>query len=161
MIRHPAFAAVELKLADLATEAEMLRAAEEEVHVELSKRDAVSQWVASSSRGSGIESLYTGMENTLRNLFSALGEEVVTTGEGFHSQLLAQAAIANEGREAIISRSLWRALDELKRFRHLERNIYASSFDPNRVATLTIFVLETRKTFEAEIRAFMASATLA
>jgi hypothetical protein len=115
--------------------------------------------VAKTARGSGIESLYTGMENTLKLVLKAFGEKIDAdhddlTRTGFHARLIEKAAAFTPSRPAIISAALYIHLDELRKFRHLERNVYGSSLRSDRVNELMKLSIQTVDEFSAEIKAF-------
>jgi hypothetical protein len=83
-----------------------------------------------------MQSYYTGLEKLLLMVVRRLGE-AVPTGEGSHKQLLNQMARPVEGlRPAIIPEGTLSNLDELRRFRHLIRNVYVSDLEAERVGAL-------------------------
>lgn len=83
-----------------------------------------------------LHSFYSGTER----LFELIADRVdgeVPRGESWHAGLLEQMAEAVEGaRPRVISPGCLRQLDELRRFRHLVRNIYADRLDAERIRGL-------------------------
>ena len=146
----------------LKTERDHFQAAETKILHDLANGDTVQQWVAKTSRASGIESLYTGMENALKLVLKALGERIDAdhddlTRTGFHARLLERAASTALDRPAVISAQLYQDLDELRRFRHLQRNVYGSSLRNDRVNELMKLSIEAVDRFSKEIEVYKAA----
>lgn len=81
-----------------------------------------------------IHGYYTGLEKLFLQIARRLGE-ATPAGEESHKQLLEQMARPADGlRPAIIQMDTLEALDEIRRFRHLVRNIYVMNLDPVRMA---------------------------
>jgi septation ring formation regulator EzrA len=161
---HPAFALVSEKLSLLAIEAQKLSAAESTVHAALAKEGGETPlFVATNSRASAIESLYTGIEGILKETLAAVQEPVYSRkGEDqhrWHAQLLAQAAQQTDERPAIVSEALKTMLDELRRFRYVERNSYGHQLDANRVAELVTLALAAADSVKEEIPSFVTQMT--
>jgi hypothetical protein len=99
--------------------------------------DEYERWVAKTSRAAGVESLFTGMESVLKLVLEAVNEKVFNNpADGqhrFHAQLRAQVATATDMRPAVISKNLHSKLDDLRKFRHLERNVYSDVLDDDKV----------------------------
>jgi hypothetical protein len=121
--------------------------------------DRASQFVAKTSRASNIESIYSGIEAILKALLNAVGEKVESIdpkdGSGWHKQLLYQSSIATNDRPAILSGDLLSDLDELRAFRHLERNIYGIELKADRVAKLVPLALSVADRFATNANAFI------
>ena len=83
-----------------------------------------------------LHDFYTGMER----IFEQIGSTVdghIPTGHNWHRELLQQMqSDLPELRPAVLSIEAVGFLDELLRFRHVVRNIYAFQFDPQRIARL-------------------------
>ncbi len=83
------------------------------------------------------ESLFTGMEGVLKLVLGAVGEKVLSASmdgqHNFHAQLIAQAALPTASRPSVISDELHKRLDDLRKFRHLERNVYGEVLDQGKV----------------------------
>ncbi len=157
---HLVFAQVPFKMSELEKECERLALAEKRVLSILSAGDETERWVAKTSGASGVESLFTGMEGVLKLLIEAMGEKVYQTTDGgphkFHAQLIAQCATATEIRPVIISNELKVQLDDLRRFRHLERNVYGEALIDEKVDDKVKAVLEVVPRFKREVEAFIA-----
>jgi hypothetical protein len=134
---HPIFAQIPFKLADLEREHERLAVSETHILRNLAVGDEYERWVAKTSRAAGVESLFTGMESVLKLVLEAVNEKVFNNpADGqhrFHAQLRAQVATATDMRPAIISKNLHSKLDDLRKFRHLERNVYSDVLDDDKV----------------------------
>jgi hypothetical protein len=156
---HAAFALADRRLRDLMAEHARMQAAEiARLEKLASSAVDIDRWIASTTRASVVESLFTGMEGVLKELLSVIDGEVTAMAETsrFHAAVLAQAAGQTSSRAPLISESLYRSLDELRRFRHLERNIYTGALNAERVTELTHLVLGVVPEFEAAMRATMA-----
>jgi hypothetical protein len=158
---HQIFAQVPFKLDDLMKEHERLAVSETRILRNLASGDEYEAWVAKTSRASGVESLFTGMEGVLKLVLQSVGEKVYhmsTEGQHtYHAQLIAQAATATPTRPAIISSSLYGKLDDLRKFRHLERNVYGDVLDDGKVEDKVATVLGVVPMFRTEIEAFMTA----
>jgi pyruvate kinase len=92
----------------------------------LAQETAVAIKSVSALRASSIEGVYTGLEGVLKEVLSVVDDGVSSAGDSWHARLIAQAADANSqsGRSAIITADVYAALDRLRAFRHIERNVY-------------------------------------
>jgi hypothetical protein len=163
---HPAFASVVVDLDELDHELQMLRAAEAADLKSLSGGDPVQRWISTTSRASAVESLFTGMERVLKRILSIMGEDVFEAKQDrshhqFHRQLIAQSAISYRARPPVISTGLRDKMDELRKFRHFERNSYGHSLESDRVTDVVDLAIATTDMFERELRVFMMSASTA
>jgi hypothetical protein len=122
---HPAFALTRTRLTETRSEFEAFLQANTERLVPLEEnQEASAAWLRAVSRASGIEGVYTGMENVLREVLNLVDGGVFGKSESFHAQLLAQAAQKTDQRSEVIDRELYEKLDELRSFRHRERTSY-------------------------------------
>jgi hypothetical protein len=156
-LMHPVFATVSLDLDELDQEFRMLQAAEAADLKTLSVGDSVQRWISKTSRASAVESLFTGMERVLKSMLSIMGEQVfdtrqVASGHQFHKQLIAQAAMAYGQRPPLISVALRTNLDQLRKFRHFERNSYGFSLDHDQLADILKLAVTTTEMFRSELR---------
>jgi hypothetical protein len=138
---HPAFAIIPIKQRDLLAEYDRLKTVEKKYLANLAEGDADAAWLAKTARASAIESLYTGMEGILKVLVAQSDGAIFQSGDAqqqhsFHMQLLAQAMTATDKRPSIITDELYGLLDELRKFRHVERNHYGNELLPDRVETM-------------------------
>lgn len=143
---------------------EKLAEAERTTHPQLIQTgDDTPIFVATNSRASAIESIYTGIEGILKELLACVGEPVYSRAgddqHRWHAQLLAQVAHSTDTRPAIISEPLRRELDELRRFRHLDRNIYGHQLQPDRVGELVSVALDAAHRVANEAKTFMTDMT--
>lgn len=83
-----------------------------------------------------LHSLYSGLERLFELIVRHVDREA-PSGEAWHRDLLQQMAQDVPGvRPALVGRDNVAALDELRRFRHLVRNVYTMNLTPDRVAAL-------------------------
>ncbi len=83
-----------------------------------------------------LHGFYSGVERLLELAAQTLDGEL-PVGNAWHRDLVDQVAAAAPGvRPAVIGPETAAALDELRRFRHLARNAYATNLVPGRVARL-------------------------
>lgn len=122
---HPAFALARKRLSETRVEFDTFLSADQEMIVPMEKIDNPrAAWVRTVTRASGIEGVYTGMEGVLKEVLQVTDGGVFSDGAGFHAQLLAQANETMDDRRNVISDELYAQLDELRVFRHRERNNY-------------------------------------
>jgi hypothetical protein len=124
---HPIFSLAKRKLDDAKREFEFVRRIEMGVVPKiLTMNDLNAAAAASALRATAIEGVYTGAEGVLKEILSAVGEDVTTKSDSWHARLLAQAAEANPDttRGAILSQSVYEDLDKLRAFRHIKRSVY-------------------------------------
>ena len=78
-------------------------------------------------------------------------------GENWHQTLLLQVAVDRPpARPALISESVREQLDDYRGFRHVVRNVYTFSFDPEKVEDLVEGLATLFPRVRAEIEAFAA-----
>jgi hypothetical protein len=95
---HPAFALTRTRLTETRSELEtFFQADKERLAPSEADRAASAVWVRTVARASGIEGVYTGMENVLKELLNVVDKGVFATSDSFHAQLLAQASAAPQG----------------------------------------------------------------
>lgn len=84
----------------------------------------------------GLHDFYSGIERIFTKIATTVDGDL-PTGKNWHQQLVQQMITDNPDlRPPIISESLSPELDELRRFRHVVRSVYAFEFDQNRIADL-------------------------
>jgi hypothetical protein len=159
-LTKPVFALAERGLRRLEQEARSFAQAEADVLLPLTRStDDSSRYVATTSRAAAVESIYTGVEAILKALLRSVREPVASEEArdqgGWHAQLLAQAAITTGTRPAILSDRTFAVLDELRKFRHIERNHYGHELRADRVAELSQMALAVVPDVIGEARAFM------
>jgi ribonuclease HepT-like protein len=103
-----------------------------------------------------LHGLYSGFER----IFTQIAENVddkLPQGEDWHKLLLGQMKTeVPDLRPAVISIKMGEFLDELRRFRHVVRNVYTHHLDPVRLGKLVRRSTENFAQLHAEISAFAA-----
>ncbi|MCA1900246.1 MAG: antitoxin [Chloroflexi bacterium] len=103
-----------------------------------------------------LHSVYSGFER----IFTHIAETIdggLPSGDNWHLLLLRQMKKEVAGmRPAVISSEVEEILDELRRFRHLIRNVYTHNLDPERLGKLVLSTLEKFPQLNAELLAFAA-----
>ena len=103
-----------------------------------------------------LHGFYSGFEH----IFVRIAEIVdgdLPRGENWHQLLLQQMTReVKEIRPAVISTEIGEALDELRRFRHIVRNVYTHNFDPAKVKILVLSVENIFQNIKEELVAFIA-----
>lgn len=153
---HPAFALTRTRLTETRSEFDAFLQANEERLVPLENdQNASASWIRAVSRASGIEGVYTGMENVLKEVLNVVDGGVFGKSESFHAQLLAQAAEKTTKRTEVINQELYRKLDELRSFRHRERTSYRHVLKEDLVNKNLDLLKNSFSLFEAQIIAFI------
>lgn len=103
-----------------------------------------------------LHGLYSGFER----IFAQIAETIdgkLPRNENWHELLLRQMRSEIKGiRPAVISAETGVTLDNLRKFRHIVRNVYTHHLDPARLEKLIHETVETLPQLEAEITAFIA-----
>lgn len=86
-----------------------------------------------------LHGFYSGLESLFLQIARHLDDKV-PDGNGWHSELLSQMHIETDLRPAVIDLSDVEFLNELRRFRHLVRNVYAFNLLPDRIEPLVVHV---------------------
>jgi hypothetical protein len=130
---HPIFADVRKEIELAAAEARRLREALALFRKSAVLRAGPGRYLAVGGIASGIEKVYSGIERALRYLASDIDGHLQEGGE-WHKRLLTRMRTPVEGkRPRVISEKTFGLLDELRAFRHRERNLYASDLDVERM----------------------------
>ena len=102
-----------------------------------------------------LHSFYTGAER----IFEAIAKQIdgsVPTGQNWHRQLLEQMSVEiPELRPALISDDTRAIFDELRRFRHVVRSVYAYQLDGDRVLDIAQRGFDRFSIFTSEIQYFL------
>lgn len=96
---------------------------------------AVEQDVYLESVALNLHGFYSGLER----LFELIARQVdhsLPDGDMWHRDLLLQMASEQSVRPAVMSQSMILVLDELRRFRHLVRNVYTFNLSPEKMKGL-------------------------
>jgi hypothetical protein len=103
-----------------------------------------------------LHGFYSGFER----LFTHIAETIdgdLPHGEDWHRRLLRQMKTEVPGvRPAVISTEMGELLEELRKFRHVVRNVYAQHLDPARLLKLVEGSSKSFAQLNAEISAFAA-----
>lgn len=98
---------------------------------------------------------YSGFER----IFTHIAETVdgrLPSGENWHELLLRQMmSEVPKIRPAVISAETGRLLDELRRFRHVVRNVYTHNFNPENIEKLIRYASDAFERLNAELSAFI------
>ncbi len=108
------------------------------------------------ARASGIEGVYTGMENVLKELLAVADGGVFSSSESYHAQLLAQAAQKTDSREPVLDGDLYDKIDRLRAFRHRERTNYRHVLRDDLVKENFKLLVDTFPVFERQVQSFIA-----
>ena len=101
-----------------------------------------------------LHGFYSGLER-LFELTARHVDRSSPSGENWHRDLIrAMATELAQIRPAVIGEQSARRLDELRRFRHLVRNVYAITFDAEKIAELISTLPDLWGELEAELTAF-------
>jgi len=112
---------------------------------------------------------YAALGYTIHNLFNLLENYATRIARTFeneidpvswHKELIERMQLSIAGvRPALWDRNLAGRIDELRRFRHVFRNMYANDLDPKRVAAVQATVPETLTLFRAAHDRFITDLT--
>jgi len=116
-------------LSDIETETKRLQAAYDHEKSALINGDDVAKLVACAALGSMVSKIYTKAEDFFSKIAKKIDEDL-PSGEGWHIDLLRQMKTATSDRPAFLSAESFDQFDQLRRFRHFERNSYASTLAP-------------------------------
>jgi hypothetical protein len=101
-----------------------------------------------------VQGLYTGIERIFEQIARQLDNRV-PTGDSWHLDLLRQMQADVPGvRPAVISSDSLVGLDELRRFRHVVRNVYATNLNPEKLDDLMAVLDKCWPEVRAELLAF-------
>ncbi len=101
-----------------------------------------------------LHGFYSGFERVFVHIAETVDDNL-PHGENWHDLLLKQ--MMNEVprvRPAVISAETGRLLDELRRFRHVVRNVYTHKFNPEKIGVLVNNASTAFEKLKAELSAF-------
>jgi hypothetical protein len=102
-----------------------------------------------------LHGFYSGFERIFTQVAEVVDDDL-PNGENWHKLLLQQMMRAMpDTRPAVISAETERLLDELRRFRHVVRNVYTHNFNPENIGKLVKFADEALERLKAELTAFI------
>lgn len=101
----------------------------------------------------GLHGFYSGLESLFLQVARHLDDNV-PDGDGWHAKLITQMHAETDLRPAVIALADVEFLDELRRFRHLVRNVYAFNLLPDRIQPLVARIAEQWPQLRSELVAF-------
>lgn len=115
---------------EIEVESSRLQAAYNHEKSALVGSDEVAQLVACAALGSMVSKIYTKAEDVFSKIAKKIDEDL-PSGDAWHVDLLRQMKTATSDRRAFLSAESFEQFDQLRRFRHFERNSYASTLAPD------------------------------
>jgi len=101
-----------------------------------------------------LHGLYSGFERIFVQIAEIIDDDL-PQGEDWHKLLLGQMKIEMPGiRPAVISTEMWDVLDDLRKFRHVVRNVYTHHLDPVQLGKLVRSSTDSFEKLHAELSAF-------
>lgn len=101
-----------------------------------------------------LHDFYTGVERIFQQIGSTVDNHI-PSGQNWHQALLQQMGHERpEQRPPALATETINLLDELFRFRHVVRNIYAFQFDPERIARLVHLMRQALEQVQTDLSAF-------
>ncbi|NLD35994.1 MAG: hypothetical protein GX654_03915 [Desulfatiglans sp.] len=101
-----------------------------------------------------LHGFYTGLERLFEIIVTNI-DGTIPEGENWHQQLLKQVSKElPKIRPAIISKSSFLDLNELRGFRHVVRNVYTFNFNPSKIKTIVEKIPDLFSSLKAELTAF-------
>lgn len=140
-------------LSDIEVEGNRLQAAYDRERSALVSGDDVDKLVACAALGSIVSKIYTKAED----VFSKIAKKIdldLPSGDGWHIDLLRQMKTATGDRPAVLSTESFEQFDQLRRFRHFERNSYASDLSPDLIPEKVELALAAIPNLQRDFAAF-------
>ncbi|OKH17691.1 hypothetical protein [[Limnothrix rosea] IAM M-220] len=123
------------------------------------EQNPIYQNALTSAIAFNLHSFYTGVER----IFEAIAKQIdqyQPSGSNWHKQLLNQMLTeVPDIRPAIISENTYETLDELRRFRHVVRKIYAYDLDQELILSLAEKSINVFSPFKQDIHSFALTLT--
>jgi hypothetical protein len=150
---HPIFADIWDDLDGARGEAAMVEQAHlRGVSVLASEHDPLERWLYVSALASGIEKIYGGIEKALVRIARSIDGDV-PEGADWHITLLRRMSRPGpSGRPIVLAPDTRRQLDQLRAFRHRERNSYAEELRADLVMGIAADISATLDSVAADIR---------
>lgn len=117
--------------------------------------DDVDKFVACAALGSIVSKIYTKAEDVFSKIAKKIDQDL-PSGEGWHIDLLRQMKTANGDRPAVLSTEAFDQFDQLRRFRHFERNSYASDLSPDLIPEKVELALSAITNLQRDFTSFSA-----
>lgn len=94
-------------------------------------RDAQATWERTLMLGSGVEKVYSGCERVMSRIAVDIDGAKIGNADGWHATLLLRMARPfPDVRDVVLSAEAYTLLDDLRSFRHRERNSYGFNLNP-------------------------------
>jgi hypothetical protein len=149
------FVDLDNELAELADEVEMLRLSLEAHEASKQTLPAHLLWLHVAGLASGIEKIYTGCERIMASIAANIDESPVGHDQNWHSTLLRRMHNSFPGvRDALLSDEGYHSLNDLRAFRHRERNSYGIGLDQEIVEQRAGEAIEAFALFERDFALF-------
>lgn len=142
-------------MSDVENEALRLSKVFEREAADLASEDPIAQLVASSAIGSMVSKIYTKSEDIFRKIAQKIDQDV-PGGDSWHLDLLRQMKTVSRDRPAFLMNDTFAAFDHLRRFRHFERNSYASDISPELIPEKVQVTLNAVELLRRDFSAFSA-----
>jgi hypothetical protein len=151
------FVDLENELSDIAKEVELLSLSLELYRSPPKDAPEAWHWITIQGFASGVEKVYSGCERVMQMIAGEIDHSKVDHVEGWHMSLLKRMAHPYPGvRDAVISTECYKALDQLRAFRHRQRNSYGLTLDRAIVLERAAQAREAFEMFRSEVAAFAA-----
>jgi hypothetical protein len=149
---------LENELVDVGKEVDMLASGLVIFETSAADADPAWSWLAVQGLASGVEKIYTGCERIMAMIAADLDGARLEHSEGWHISLLKRMANPFPGvRAAVISEQTYKALDQLRSFRHRERNTYGLILDVDIVVDRANQTKQAFVEFRADVAALIAA----
>jgi hypothetical protein len=102
-----------------------------------------------------LHNLYNAFENIFQRIAEAFENDISDKAQ-WHAQLLRRMTLDIEGvRPRLLSDEAYQCLDELRRFRHLFRNLYTADLDGDRLRLVWNEARRLQSLYRADMERFM------
>jgi len=102
-----------------------------------------------------LHSIYTAFENVFQNVATVFENSVDQPGR-WHAQLLERMQMdMSPMRPAVIDKQAYKALDELRRFRHMFRHAYTVELDDDRLGLVIKQAQNLQKIYKSQLETFL------
>ncbi len=103
-----------------------------------------------------LHNLYNAFENIFQRIAEAFENDISDKAQ-WHAQLLRRMTVDIEGvRPRLLSEEAYQCLDELRRFRHLFRNLYTADLDSERLRLVWNEARRLQSFYRADVERFSA-----
>lgn len=149
------FVDLENELQELAREVRLLQASIDE-HISAKPLLTTHMaWLHIAGLASGIEKIYTGCERIMTSIATRIDQSPVAHDQGWHATLLRRMHNSfPEIRDAFLRDDTYQALNDLRSFRHRERNSYGVDLDEEIVEQRTFEAIDAFRLLERDFQDF-------